>query len=160
MITSEKLAKYMKFIIKTYPKGCASYNWLNYYADILNDKRFPEDYEFDNIIEECLNEFDSDIGLCGCGIPEETNEVLRTTLNIQSSNCTWKERQKQFSDICNADMDNENYSGLIQFVLYILNDKDILEHGGSVGGSWLSEKGKVYLDLLNLQKEMNENNKD
>lgn len=159
MITKEKLTEYMKYIIKTYPEGCASYNWLNYYEEILSDKRLPEEYEFDNIIEESLKEFYHEIGLCGCGNPEFTYEVIRQILNIQSKRFdsaeTYKERQKHFSDLCNSSMDNENYYGLIQFVLYILDDKGFLEHGGSIGGAWLSEKGTIYLDLLNVWTELN-----
>lgn len=164
MIEPKKLAEYMKYIIKTYPKGCAAHNWLNYYKDILNDKRLPEEYEFDNIVEESLNEFHSEIGLCGCGAPEFTQEVIRQILTIQSkrfdSTETYEERQKKFSDLCNSSMDNENYYGLIQFVLYIFDNRRYLEHGGSIGGAWLSEKGIIYLDFLNAWNKLNKDMDD
>lgn len=34
------------------------------------------------------------------------------------------------------------------FFLYTLSDKDLLEHGGSCSGSWLTEKGEKVLDAL------------
>ena len=155
----QKLSNYMKYIIKTYQDGCAAYNWIQgSYNEILTNKRLPEEYEIEDIVEDCLKEFHyEDLGLCGCGCPEETYEVIRKILNIQSSNAKWETKQKQFSELCNADMDNANYSGLIQFVLYVLDNKGFLEHGSSIGGSWLTEKGKIYLDLLNALSEINSN---
>lgn len=153
----QKLSNYMKYIINTYPDGCAAYNWLQgCYNEILTDKRLPEEYEIRYIVEDCLSEFNDDLGLCGCGSPEETYEVIRRILNIQSSNANWGTRQRQFSEICNADIDNENYNGLIQFVLYILDDKGFLEHGSSIGGAWLTKKGEIYLDLLNIWNNIND----
>jgi hypothetical protein len=35
-----------------------------------------------------------------------------------------------------------------------------MEHGSSVGGSWLTEKGKIYLDLLNIQYNINKLNEE
>lgn len=146
----------MKYIIQTYPEGCAAHNWQKDYNDIINNKRLPHEYEIKYIVEDCLNEFHyEDLGLCGCGCPKETHEVIRLILNIQQADIDWNERQKQFSNLCNTNMNNENYSGLIQFVLYILNDKEFLEHGSSIGGSWFTEKGKIYLDLLNMWHDIN-----
>lgn len=155
MDTLRKLSSYMKYIINIYLDGCAAYNWLQGdYSEILADKRLPEEYEIEDIVEDCLNEFHNDLGLCGCGNPEETYEVIRRILNILSFDVDWETRQKQFSEICNADMNNENYNGLIQFVLYILDDKGFLEHGSSISSAWLTEKGKIYLDLLNMWNEI------
>ena len=151
-----KLSNYMKYIINTYPDGCAAYNWIQCcYNEILADKRLPKEYEVEDILEDCLKEFHyEDLGLCGCGCSEETYEVIRKILNIQSSNAKWEIKQQQFSELCNADMDNANYSGLIQFVLYVLDDKGFLEHGSSISSAWLTEKGKIYLDLLNMWNEI------
>jgi hypothetical protein len=155
----QKLSNYMKYIINTYPDGCAAYNWTQgSYNEILTNKRLPEEYEIEDIVEDCLKEFHyEDLGLCGCGSPEETYEVIRKILNIQSSDKDWRTKQREFSEICNADMNNENYNGLIQFVLYVLDNKGFLEHGSSISGSWLTEKGKIYLDLLNVLSEINSN---
>ena len=157
----KKLPHYMKYIINTYPDGCAAYNWIQCcYNEILADKRLPKEYEVEDILEDCLKEFHyEDLGLCGCGCPEETYEVIRKILNIQSSNAKWEIKQQQFSELCNADMDNVNYSGLIQFVLYVLDDKGFLEHGSSISSAWLTEKGKIYLDLLNMWKEIKGKNR-
>lgn len=43
--------------------------------------------------------------------------------------------------------------GVRYFVLYLLDHWDLTEHGGSVGGSWLSEKGRDVLAVLRLEAE-------
>jgi hypothetical protein len=40
-----------------------------------------------------------------------------------------------------------NY-GLQYLVLYMLDHLDLTEHGGTVGGGWLTDKGKSVLDAL------------
>lgn len=156
-----KIVKYMKYVLDIFPNGCANYNWEGRgYDAIINDKRLPEEWEIENIIDDCLAEFhyeEDGLGICGCGNPEDTHEVIRQILNIQSDYDNYESVQKKFSDLCNSDMENDNYHGLIQFVLYILNNKGFLEHGGSVGGAWLTEKGKIYLDLLNMAHKISEN---
>lgn len=59
---------------------------------------------------------------------------------------------KMFNAICGLTEGNRNYEALIDFVLYILNDKGFLEHGSSIGGSWLTDKGKLFLYLLEINK--------
>ena len=50
----KKLPHYMKYIINTYPDGCAAYNWIQCcYNEILADKRFPKEYEVEDILEDC-----------------------------------------------------------------------------------------------------------
>lgn len=156
MIDKKKLKEIMQFVIKTYTDGCASYNWRNNdYLNIINNKRDIEDYEIDNIIEESLNEFIfTDLDLCGCGSPESTYEVIRLIL-IAQNQTDWDNKQNSFNKICGLNMAlNDNYDGLIQFVLYILDSHEFLEHGGSIGGAWLTEKGKLFLDLLNMWNEI------
>lgn len=155
VIDREKIADYMSFIVETYPNGCAAINWSNQYLGILKNNRLPYDYEIENIIRECLDEFEyEDLGLCGCGIPEYTREVIRQILTIQSACELYEERQKQYSELCNSGMENENYYGLIHFVLYILDDKDFLEHGCGISSAWLTKKGSIYLNLLNMNREI------
>ena len=158
MNIKKKLASYMDYILKTFPAGCASYNWLNTYDGILTKKRLPEDYEINYIIEDCLSEFSADLELCGCGCPSYTFEVLRRILNIKSKDYDYDTTKKKYNELCNSDMDNQNYYGLIQFVWYVLDRKEYLEHGSGISSTWLTEKGKIYLDLLNMEHDISVKN--
>lgn len=159
MIDKEKLKEIMGFIIKEYPEGCANHNWINSnYMDIVKNVANIEDYEVENIVEECMNEFTEDLGLCGCGCPEKTIEVIRLVLSAQNED-EWDNKTLTLNNICNLDVySNKNYDGLIQFVLYILDNHGFLEHGGSIGGAWLTKKGELFLELLNMNKELENNN--
>lgn len=152
-INKQKLKEIMKFVIKEYPKGCASYNWKNnYYMNVVEDREEIEDWDINNIIEECMNEFIfEDLHLCGCGSPESTTKVIKMILTAQNQK-EYKDKQKMFNSICEINIDeNNNYDGLIQFVLYILDSHGFLEHGSSISGAWLTEKGKLFLELLNME---------
>lgn len=162
MIDKQKLKEIMQFVIKEYPDGCASYNWQNDdHIDIIKENRQIEDYEIENIIEDCMNEFTyEDLKLCGCGSPEKTWEIIRLILIAQNQD-KWEDKKNKFSDICNVNIeDNDNYNGLIQFVLYVLDDHEFLEHSSSIGGAWLTEKDKLFLDLLNMRNEIDDSNLD
>ena len=69
-------------------------------------------------------------GFCMCGDPREELKKFREVLNNRENNIV-----PQMSD---------------QIYLYILDKEQFTEHGSSVFGSWLTEKGKALLCLLNL----------
>lgn len=152
------LSEYMKYIIDNFPEGCAAYNWKSTYSEILNNKRDVKQYEVEHIIDDCLDEFNSVLGICGCGRPEDTEEVIRQILIVQNSEDNFQDKQNKLSNLCDSNIENDNYYGLIQFVLYILDDKEFLEHGSSISGAWLTKKGKIYLDLLNAKYKMTKEN--
>ena len=156
MINKQKLKEIMQFLEKKDPSG----NMINY-LDIIENKRNMEDYEVEDIIEKCMDEFIyEDLKLCGCGSPERTWEIIRLILIAQSQD-GYENRINMLNNICNINIeDSNNYDGLIQFVLYVLDDHEFLEHGSSIGGAWLTEKGKLFLDLLNMRNEIDDSNLD
>lgn len=83
-----------------------------------------------------------DLGMCGCGTPRDVQKLLKDLLNnsIQTENRVEKAREI----IKNTDPDT-----IFEFIFHILEDKGFIEHGTSVYSSWLSDKGKTFLDLLN-----------
>jgi len=118
-----------KYICKKYPNSCLS----SYYSEKLIE------YE---LFEECYKFFKYEkIGLCGCGDPDSVMDKIRVLLKIIRDN---KEEQLQEAFGVSNIYDNE----LLLFMIYILNDKDILEHGTGVGGSWLTEEGRMLLYVL------------
>lgn len=87
------------------------------------------------------------LGFCGCGCPEEFVRLLRETLRLYDRNGdspaeSYEEREKRLDALL-----PEPFR---QIWLYWLSTTCIglLEHGGGVGGSWLTDKGKeVYAAL-------------
>ena len=78
----------------------------------------------------------NDLGFCGCGCPEEAYTLVRDILGLAP-----------FFDHYEAvrDLIGER---AYYFVLYAIDQAGLIEHGGGIGGSWLTEKGKHYLPLM------------
>lgn len=130
------------YVIKNYPDSCAAYNIPNGVCE-------------ESELEEILKFFAYDIlDLCGCGIPEHTWEVIRRVLHAQnifhSDRIDYTDLKAIYKDSLNLNLDQSIDHGVVQFCLYILDSKGLLEHGGSVGGSWLTELGKMYLSMLTI----------
>ena len=97
------------------------------------------------------------LALCKCGIPEETYEVIRLYLQIRKDWCTDKIEyngvvHRYLTDLHIDDAD-ELQSGILQFMMYILDDKGFTTHGGSIGGCWLTDDGERLLTVLNAWHE-------
>jgi hypothetical protein len=75
------------------------------------------------------------VGLCGCGDQEGLRAlVLDALMHAKSLSCgDWTRAGEEIAR---------------EFVLHILNDKKILEHGTSVFCSWLTKTGEDLLDHL------------
>lgn len=82
---------------------------------------------------------------CGCGSPEDAFASLTKLLRIVS--------QPQWLDGLKAFVPDE---GVQMLLLYQLDKLDLTEHGGSVYGSWLSEKGKEVLAALEVCEQNGE----
>lgn len=75
-----------------------------------------------------------DLGNCGCGYAEERLALVRQVLR----DCPLYEDERWRS-----------YSGpLGEWLLSIMSHADLIEHGSSIGGSWITEKGKRFLAVL------------
>ena len=112
------------------------------------------DYE-DYLVSEVIEFFNRYIGMCGCGCPEYTYEMLRKLLRIRLDRSNeeldcGKVSQRYLDDIGLDENQNKDHDGIVHFILYILDDKDIVEHGSSIGGCWLTELGKIYLRVLDI----------
>lgn len=98
----------------------------------------PKDYmeEFKDVLVEV-------IGICGCGDPERALEIYQKALEWCENGVLIRKSQP-FED-------NDDLSLI---VLYNLHDKELTSHGTGIGGSWLTEKGKLILDIMRFRKEM------
>lgn len=74
---------------------------------------------------------------CGCGNPDEAAAELLRLLEL----CPLYDHRTEFEALFPS-------SGMGYLVLYTLDHFDLIEHGGNVGGSWLTEKGQQVRDAL------------
>ncbi|MGM7720586.1 hypothetical protein [uncultured Metabacillus sp.] len=120
-----------------------------------------ENWEKQELIKERLNDFYYEkLKFCGCGNPGDTLKLIKELLNAINDKYVnevpyevhqnrihslfeFEDKSKpklKFTDIQN---------GIIQFVMYQLDLIEVLEHGGSIGGSWLTSYGKQIMEYLN-----------
>lgn len=79
-----------------------------------------------------------DLAFCGCGNPEEVYRLVRDVLDL----APFHEHPGKVRELIGGS-DATCYA-----VLYFIDRSGLIEHGGSVGGSWLTEKGTHYLKLM------------
>lgn len=75
------------------------------------------------------------IGLCGCGTNSTMDIVILVLEKSEKKECMY-----------DAAVDAEGR--WVEFAANILDDKGLLEHGGSIGFAWLSDKGIALLSFL------------
>lgn len=141
------------YIINNHHDCCLAYN---------SGGKLDTYYE-DTLYEECLKFFTYEqLGICGCGRPEDTINVIKDLLNILDKyekirddktvdfHQTYEDKWKDLNSLCGVHIkDNDNYDGMLQFMMYVLDDKGFLEHGSGISGAWLSNEGKMLLYVLN-----------
>ena len=109
-------------------------------------------HKMSNDIEQRKEDFETiyfgEIGMCGCGQPEDVKkfiyELLKNHKECKDEKITYKvmaENRKRIIKETDTDV-------VFEFVFHILEHNDLLEHGGSVYGSWFTEKGEKFFDLL------------
>jgi len=82
---------------------------------------------------------------CGCGNPEEVHQFL---INCSSAFDRDEKGWGYHSGIDEIkDVISSNLDICAEFIGHYLNDAHIAEHGGSVFGSWLTERGKQFVEI-------------
>lgn len=107
----------------------------------------------DELIEEAVLAFQLDsecLDFCGCGSPEDASLFIYKVLSAQAK-ADYDESKNAYDKILGLHLgESDVVNGVFQFALNVLNNADLLEHGTSVYSSWLTEKGKCFLSLLEL----------
>jgi hypothetical protein len=90
--------------------------------------------------------------VCGCGRPDHFWEVVRDTLDAcdagDLSDQAWKQRSEKFQALFGPyDQEVDQFK---DFALYVVGSDyaELMEHGSSVGGSWLTDDGREALAFL------------
>lgn len=151
-----RLSEIAEYIVEKYPDCCLASN-----RDFIKGCR--EDWYEEFLIDPLMDFFSFEwMDMCGCGCPDYTYELIRKILIIRSEwqdkKITYEEVIKRYKVDLDLDDDNNNQYGALQFILYILDARQIVEHGSSVGGCWLTGLGKMYLTVLNAWHDREENN--
>ncbi len=84
------------------------------------------------------------LNFCGCGDPSDAYSALLETLKVHNApeNQTLEERIT-IRENWNKKLDIYNY-----LILYFIDAAGLTEHGGSVGGCWLTQKGQAVVAFL------------
>jgi hypothetical protein len=77
---------------------------------------------------------------CGCGNPEDAQDYLRRILAAH------KAKSDDYKAVERVILAEPEKAALI--IYYLLDAMGLTEHGGSVYGSWLSDKGQRLLEEL------------
>lgn len=85
--------------------------------------------------------FYDDLGICGCGNPEYAYALVRDLLALAPFH---QHPGKIRERIGGPEPD----PGTSHLVLSMLTTAGLIEHGGGIGGSWLTPKGTRYLELM------------
>jgi hypothetical protein len=85
------------------------------------------------------------LGLCGCGDPEAVHAMLIICAE------QFDRGENNLSHFNGVDgikkIVIENIDVVSEFIAHFLDQKDIIEHGGSVYGSWLTGRGRQFIQL-------------
>lgn len=84
-----------------------------------------------------------EFGFCGCYMPTENLKLIRDGLNHLKTRSEY-EYEEQIKRAVEIFGNESSYA----FFLYWVDKEELTEHGGSVWGSWLSEKGEQTLQDL------------
>jgi hypothetical protein len=87
----------------------------------------------ENVLQHINGLFYMDLGLCGCGNPEEAFDLVRNLLNLTP----FYEHREQITELIGT-----GASGHI--ILSALDKADLIEHGNTIHGSWLTNKGQWH----------------
>ena len=95
---------------------------------------------------ESFIQITADLGICGCGNPEDAYKAVHEIMLLirEIKEAPSKDLYSKYSDL------TDNPYALT--VLYMLDDREFLEHGTSIHGCWLTTKGTQLLEALDILK--------
>ncbi|MFR2887914.1 MAG: hypothetical protein ACLTDM_06960 [Clostridium butyricum] len=113
-----------------------------------------------------------ELNFCGCGSPSDTLYVIKNVLKTHKNRhdrfdyADYSEKVNEYYDLYKHEFqkalnlndeycENDFYTneGVYQIVLNVLNNANLMEHGSSIGGSWLTKKGEEFLEALELMED-------
>ena len=93
------------------------------------------------------------LGMCGCGTPEEVKHFLFSLLenhrqykDDEITHEVMSENRKKIIKTVDADI-------IFEIIFHVFDNVGLLEHGGSIYGSWFTEEGINFFKLLSEFKK-------
>jgi len=84
--------------------------------------------------------------MCGCGSDEPLKMIYEVLKAHDQHHYDYDNKKKSCISACGNEASWE-------FILHVLDNYNFMEHGGSVYGSWLTDKGKNLLNDLSILLE-------
>lgn len=150
-----RLSEIAEYIVEHRSDCCMAVN-----HDVIKGCRedWYEEYLINPLMDYYMYE---ELNLCGCGSPEFTYSAIREYLHIRED---WYKNRIKYDGVLqrykkNLHIDDNDslQSGLLQFMMYILDHKGFTEHGGSIGGCWITDKGRRLLTVLDAWNDASSN---
>lgn len=111
-----------------------------------------EESDYPNNVQEF---YYKELGWCGCGSPQEALEFMRDILQIMKNRSDDNQNEPcgtRYEDSAWAKhtklLDDKLPGALGLSYFYFLDSVGLTEHGGSIGGSWLTKDGERALEIL------------
>ena len=84
---------------------------------------------------------------CGCGSPDDTLMAFMEALDF----CALKDNDERAAFLQEKfGVKYVTEDRLVQLLFYVLDDKEFIEHNYSIGGSYLTDAGKVFRAILTM----------
>lgn len=81
--------------------------------------------------------FYQDLGMCGCGNPEDAYNLIRDILSLAPF---YEDQRWRLVETLTGG------GAVHHIVLSVLDQAELIEHGSSINGSWLTTKGSWFLN--------------
>jgi len=147
-------------------KPLSDYEVIDYQDETIKRVHYEDENgcEFDNIEHFLQSKI---LGHCACGMPDDNLKLVHDMLTIyqdfrdkdkdlkflsNEAKSTWNKKEDDFKNYV-----HENWQKFVYFFWYVMNDKKIMEHGGSVPG-WICDDN--FLEAIKLwhnEYEMEQN---
>lgn len=72
------------------------------------------------------------LNICGCGNPKMVYRLIHVVMN----------------EIRESSVRTDDHVGYYDYMIYQLNELEFLDHGSSIYGSWVTEKGEKLIEAL------------
>lgn len=130
----EEIKERIELVDIFFDKDSISNNSLtrNYCTEMTDDEEFLKSF------------FIEAFGFCGCGCLSMSIKFVRDILNCYEDEEGWSSAHLNLDkaiEVCGND-------NITDFMLHWLDTVELTNHGSSVYGSWLEEKGKALRDYL------------
>ena len=137
-----------KYLTECFPDSCFARNYADYKSAFYED-----------INEELYNYFRYEVlNWCGCGSPEKADKQVVKYLNL--IDIPWRDKYDtalenlkdfdrkyaEYKKLCKEYFGCESIydNPLLLCLAYTMDAAGFSEHGSSIGGAWITDRGRIY----------------